>query len=91
MMGVRELIKERGNNIVIFNQFAEIGNPIWHYHLTGNAALEVFEKVKGPRSRMAGPPRAHSPSSSARRSSGVRGEASRQTASCPGWAKLCST
>ena len=48
-----ELIKERGNNIVIFNQFAEIGNPIWHYNLTGNAALEVFEKVKGPRSRMA--------------------------------------
>lgn len=48
-----ELIKERGNGIVIFNQFAEIGNPIWHYHLTGTAALEVFNKIKGPRSRFA--------------------------------------
>lgn len=48
-----ELRKERGENIVIFNQFEELGNPIWHYHLTGNAALEVYEKIKGPRSRMA--------------------------------------
>lgn len=46
-----ELTKERGNDIVIFNQFAEIGNPVWHYHTTGNAALEVFNKIKGPRSR----------------------------------------
>jgi cysteine synthase len=48
-----ELTKERGNGIVIFNQFAEIGNPIWHYHMTGSAALEVFNKIKGPRSRFA--------------------------------------
>ncbi|MDD2998391.1 MAG: pyridoxal-phosphate dependent enzyme [Candidatus Riflebacteria bacterium] len=48
-----ELRKERGENIVIFNQFEEFGNAIWHYNLTGNAALEVFEKIKGPRSRMA--------------------------------------
>jgi cysteine synthase len=48
-----ELRKERGENIVIFNQFEEFGNAIWHYNLTGNAVLEVFEKIKGPRSRMA--------------------------------------
>jgi len=48
-----ELRKERGENIVIFNQFDEFGNAIWHYHLTGNAVLEVYEKIKGPRSRMA--------------------------------------
>lgn len=48
-----ELRRERGENIVIFNQFDEFGNAIWHYHLTGNAVLEVFEKIKGPRSRMA--------------------------------------
>lgn len=48
-----ELIKERGDGIVIFNQFAEIGNPIWHYHMTGSAALEIFNKIKGPRSRFA--------------------------------------
>ncbi|PKL47293.1 MAG: pyridoxal-5-phosphate-dependent protein subunit beta [Candidatus Riflebacteria bacterium HGW-Riflebacteria-2] len=49
-----ELRKERGENIVIFNQFEEFGNSIWHYHLTGNSALEVYEKIKGPRSRLAG-------------------------------------
>ncbi len=48
-----ELRKERGENIVIFNQFEEFGNAIWHYNLTGNAVLEVFNKIKGPRSRMA--------------------------------------
>jgi len=48
-----ELRKERGENIVIFNQFEEFGNSIWHYNLTGNAVLEVYEKIKGPRSRMA--------------------------------------
>lgn len=47
-----ELRKERGNDVVIFNQFEEIGNPIWHYHVTGTAALEVFEKVKKPGNRM---------------------------------------
>ncbi len=48
-----ELRKERGENIVIFNQFEEFGNSIWHYNLTGNAVLEVYEKIKGPRSRLA--------------------------------------
>lgn len=48
-----ELIKERGNDIVIFNQFAEFGNPIWHYHLTGSAALEAYDMIKTPRSRFA--------------------------------------
>lgn len=47
-----ELDAERGNSIVIFNQFAEFGNPIWHYHQTGSAALEVFDKVKRPGDRM---------------------------------------
>ena len=48
-----ELTRERGDGVVIFNQFAEIGNPIWHYHQTGSAVLEVFEKVKKPGNRMA--------------------------------------
>ena len=38
---------------VIFNQFEEFGNPIWHYNVTGPALAEVFDAVKGPKSRLA--------------------------------------
>jgi cysteine synthase len=48
-----ELRKERGKDIVIFNQFEEFGNSIWHYHMTGSAVEEAFNLVKGPRSRLA--------------------------------------
>ena len=36
-------LKEDSNN-VIFNQFDEFGNPIFHYNVTGSAIEEVFEK-----------------------------------------------
>jgi len=39
-----ELIDERGDGIVIFNQFAEFGNAIWHYHVTGSIVEEIFRK-----------------------------------------------
>ena len=32
---------------IIFNQFAEMGNYMWHYHVTGNAIAEAFEQIKG--------------------------------------------
>jgi len=32
----------RGDAIVIFNQFEEFGNAIWHYHVTGSFIEEVF-------------------------------------------------
>lgn len=31
---------------VIFNQFEEFGNPIWHYNVTGPALEEVFSSLK---------------------------------------------
>ncbi len=37
-----ELVRERGNDIVVFNQFAEFGNAIWHYHVTGSVIDEIF-------------------------------------------------
>jgi hypothetical protein len=37
------------NNIMIFNQFNEFGNHLWHYEVTGNAMVEVIEKIKGKR------------------------------------------
>jgi len=39
-----ELKRERGDEIVIFNQFDEFGNHLWHYEVTGNAMKEVLDK-----------------------------------------------
>lgn len=43
---VKELIAERGDDIVNLNQFEEMGNPLWHYATTGPAMEEVFNSVK---------------------------------------------
>ncbi len=37
-------LKKDPNN-VIFNQFEEFGNPIWHYNVTGPALEEVFNGI----------------------------------------------
>ncbi|MCR4432621.1 MAG: pyridoxal-5-phosphate-dependent protein subunit beta, partial [Caldiserica bacterium] len=42
-----------GGKIVIFNQFDEFGNCIWHYEITGSAIEEVFNQIKEPQSRLA--------------------------------------
>lgn len=50
-----ELRGARGDGIVIFNQFEEFGNAIWHYHVTGSFIHEVYEKhIRTPSSRLAG-------------------------------------
>ena len=41
-----ELQRERPDEIVVLNQFDEIGNAIWHHVCTGQAIEEVFEKKK---------------------------------------------
>lgn len=41
-----ELNRERGANIVIFNQFEQFENYLWHYQVTGSAILEVAKKLK---------------------------------------------
>jgi len=38
---------------MIFNQFEEFGNPIWHFHVTGPAIEEAFRAVAGEGSRLA--------------------------------------
>ena len=38
---------------MVFNQFEEFGNPIWHYNVTGPALEDVFNLVKAPGSRLA--------------------------------------
>ncbi|MHA1168215.1 MAG: pyridoxal-phosphate dependent enzyme, partial [Candidatus Hodarchaeales archaeon] len=42
-----ELKAERGSDLVVFNQFDEFGNHLWHYEVTGNAMKEVLEKELG--------------------------------------------
>ena len=49
-----ELKRERGDDIVVLNQFDEIGNAIWHYVCTGSAMEEVFNKEKKPGQRFSG-------------------------------------
>ncbi|MDR2137042.1 MAG: pyridoxal-phosphate dependent enzyme [Synergistaceae bacterium] len=39
---------------MIFNQFEEMGNHLWHYTITGSAMEELFNGVKGPKDRFAG-------------------------------------
>ena len=41
-----ELDAERGDNIVIFNQFDQFGNYLWHYSVTGSA-IEEFLTAEG--------------------------------------------
>ena len=40
--------------MMIFNQFAEMGNPLWHYNVTGNALADLFEAVKKPGQKLFG-------------------------------------
>jgi cysteine synthase A len=39
----REL-RDSGEDLVIFNQFDEFGNYLWHYEVTGHAMQEVLER-----------------------------------------------
>jgi cysteine synthase len=50
-----ELTNTRGDDIMIFNQFDELGNHLWHYEVTGNAVLEMMNDVmKNDKERFAG-------------------------------------
>ncbi|MBQ8860294.1 MAG: pyridoxal-5-phosphate-dependent protein subunit beta [Ruminococcus sp.] len=46
-------LKQR-DDVVIFNQFEEMGNPLWHYNVTGHALATVFEAIKKDGDRFAG-------------------------------------
>ena len=42
-------LRETRQDIVIFNQFDEFGNHLWHYDVTGHAMEEVLQQAMGPR------------------------------------------
>ncbi len=47
-------LRESGQDLMIFNQFDEFGNYLWHHEVTGRAMLEVLEKELGPRDNYRG-------------------------------------
>jgi len=47
-------IRQTRGNVVIFNQFEEYGNHLWHYHVTGRALEEVLSAELGRRDRCSG-------------------------------------
>jgi cysteine synthase len=40
-------IRRTRPDCVIFNQFEELGNAAWHYHVTGSAVQEIFLRTAG--------------------------------------------
>lgn len=41
-------LRNSGQDLIIFNQFDELGNYLWHHEVTGHAMAEVVEAVMGP-------------------------------------------
>ncbi len=46
-------LKQR-DDVMIFNQFEEMGNPLWHYNVTGHALATVYEAIKRDGDKFAG-------------------------------------
>jgi cysteine synthase len=47
-------LRRTRDNVVIFNQFGELGNHLWHYEVTGSAMKEVLEAELGEKGKVAG-------------------------------------
>jgi cysteine synthase len=41
-------LRRSGQDVVVFNQFDEFGNYLWHYGVTGPAGLELLERALRP-------------------------------------------
>ncbi len=47
-------LRKSGEDLMIFNQFEEFGNYLWHYEVTGHAMEEVLKKELGPKDQYRG-------------------------------------
>ena len=47
-------LRRSGQDLMIFNQFEEFGNYLWHYLITGNAMEQVARKFLGEKGQVAG-------------------------------------
>jgi cysteine synthase A len=47
-------LRKSGQDLRIFNQFDELGNPLWHYTVTGSAIEELMQPFLASGKRLAG-------------------------------------
>ena len=47
-------LKSSGQDLMIFNQFDEFGNYLWHYYVTGRAMADVMSRYEDVGCRLAG-------------------------------------
>jgi cysteine synthase len=47
-------LRKSGQDLMIFNQFEEFGNYLWHYEVTGHAMEEVLSQIMGPKDEYRG-------------------------------------
>jgi cysteine synthase len=47
-------LRESGEDLMIFNQFDEFGNYLWHYYLTGHALETLVKQIAGPKDEYRG-------------------------------------
>ena len=47
-------LRRSGEDLMIFNQFEEFGNYLWHYLISGNAMEQVSRKLLGLKGQIAG-------------------------------------
>jgi cysteine synthase len=47
-------LRQSGQDLMIFNQFEEFGNYLWHFEVTGHAMEEALKQVMGPNDRYRG-------------------------------------
>jgi cysteine synthase A len=47
-------LRKSGQNLMIFNQFEEFGNYLWHYEITGHAMEDVLHQVMGSKDEYRG-------------------------------------
>ena len=47
-------LRNTREDVLIFNQFEEMGNYLWHYNVTGSAIADAFEEMKQDGDRFAG-------------------------------------
>ncbi len=47
-------LRRSGQDLMIFNQFDEFGNYLWHYAITGSAMEEMVKQIAGPKDEYRG-------------------------------------
>ena len=47
-------LRKSGEDLVIFNQFDEFGNYLWHHEVTGPAIMMILEEIMGPEDKFSG-------------------------------------